>query len=532
MMFRLLLKKQLTEIFRSYFYDVKKNRARSAGSVAGMFVLFAVLLLIGAGMFFLLAFTLCEPLFAAGCGWLYFLIIGGIALFLGIIGSAFNTYNMMYSSKDNDLLLSMPIQPSAIVGSRVACVYLLGLLYSAIVLVPAYIVYFIKIHDPLGIAGFIVFTAVISVTVMSLSCLLGWVIAKVAGRLKNKSIITVLLALAFIVVYYFVYFRIQKIISELIENAALWGGKIRGSAHVVYMFGRAGEGDPLSMLVYAAFAAVLFFLVFLLLRKTFYGITAATSKAKKIAYREKTVKAAGQGKALYRRELDKFLSSPMYMLNWGIAALFLLVLGGLVIWRGRAIFTGIRETLDIDPGLVAVFACAIIAMTASMGSGISAVSVSLEGKNLWIVKSLPVKPEKVLGAKLMLGLSVYMLPLVFCSVSVAAVLEGNFLLKLLVAVMPVLFYLFTSYGGLLIGLKMPELNWTNEMIPIKQGRSVTICLLGSWGLAVITALPYLFLSRYVNGAVYLTIVSVLLAAGTAVCRKCLLKYGTRMFEDL
>ena len=122
MMFRLLLKKQLTEIFRSYFYDVKKNRARSAGSVAGMFVLFAVLLLIGAGMFFLLAFTLCEPLFSVGCGWLYFCIIGGIALFLGIIGSAFNTYNMMYSSKDNDLLLSMPIKPSAIVGSRVACV--------------------------------------------------------------------------------------------------------------------------------------------------------------------------------------------------------------------------------------------------------------------------------------------------------------------------------------------------------------------------------------------------------------------------
>ena len=532
MMFRLLLKKQLAEIFRSYFYDAKKNRARSAGSVIGMFILFAFLLLIAAGMFFALSFTLCEPLFAAGCGWLYFCIIGGIALFLGIIGSAFNTYNMMYSSKDNDLLLSMPIQPSAIVGSRVACVYLLGLLYSGIVIVPAYIVYFIKIHDPSGIAGFIVFTAVVSVIVLSLSCLLGWVIAKVAGRLKNKSIITVLLALGFIVVYYVVYFRIQQIISALIENAALWGGKIRGSAYVICMFGKTGEGDPLSMLAYAAFAAVLFFLVFLLLRKTFYGITAATSNAKKTVYREKAVKAAGQGKALYRRELDKFLSSPMYMLNWGIAALFLLVLGGLVIWRGRAIFTGIRETLDIEPGLVAVFACAIIAMTASMGSGISAVSVSLEGKNLWIVKSLPVKPEKVLGAKLKLGLSVYMLPLVFCSVSVAAVLEGNFLLKLLVAVMPVLFFIFTSAGGLLIGLKMPELNWTNEMIPIKQGRSVTICLLGSWGLAVVTALPYLLLRRYIGGSVYLAAVSVMLVIGIAVCCKCILKHGTRMFEDL
>ena len=43
-MLKLLLKKQLTEIFRNYFYDPKKNKARSKGAVILYFVLFGVLM--------------------------------------------------------------------------------------------------------------------------------------------------------------------------------------------------------------------------------------------------------------------------------------------------------------------------------------------------------------------------------------------------------------------------------------------------------------------------------------------------------
>lgn len=37
-MLKLLLKKQLTEIFRNYFYDQKKNRARSKAGMIKRFV--------------------------------------------------------------------------------------------------------------------------------------------------------------------------------------------------------------------------------------------------------------------------------------------------------------------------------------------------------------------------------------------------------------------------------------------------------------------------------------------------------------
>lgn len=45
-MLKLLVKKQLTEIFRAYIYDAKKNRARSKAATVG-YIIFFVLLMVG-----------------------------------------------------------------------------------------------------------------------------------------------------------------------------------------------------------------------------------------------------------------------------------------------------------------------------------------------------------------------------------------------------------------------------------------------------------------------------------------------------
>ena len=42
-MLKLLLKKQLTEIFRNYFYNPKKNRARSKVGIIGYILLFVII---------------------------------------------------------------------------------------------------------------------------------------------------------------------------------------------------------------------------------------------------------------------------------------------------------------------------------------------------------------------------------------------------------------------------------------------------------------------------------------------------------
>lgn len=124
-MLKLLIHKQLSEIFRAYLYDAKKNKTRSKGATAAYIVLF-VLIMAGmlGGMFTYLSLSICEPLSAAGMDWLYFALMGLIAILLGSFGSVFNTYSGLYLAKDNDLLLSMPIPGRCYHdGAASRCVY-------------------------------------------------------------------------------------------------------------------------------------------------------------------------------------------------------------------------------------------------------------------------------------------------------------------------------------------------------------------------------------------------------------------------
>ena len=135
-MTKILLRKQLAEIFRTYLYDAKKNKARSKGTVIAYFVLFALLMvgLLG-GMFTFLAFTLRSTI-VSGYGWFYYLIFALAAVCIGAFGSVFNTFSGLYLSRDNDLLLSMPIPVHSIMASRLLTVFLMGLMYSGVGLDP------------------------------------------------------------------------------------------------------------------------------------------------------------------------------------------------------------------------------------------------------------------------------------------------------------------------------------------------------------------------------------------------------------
>ena len=193
-MLKTLVKKQLMEIFRSYFYDAKKNQRRSTLSTALFIVLF-VLIMVGmlGGIFAFLSLTLCDAMTSAGMDWLYFALMGLMAIFLGAFGSVFNTYSSLYIAKDNDLLLSMPIPVKIIMGSRLMSVYLMGLMYAAVIFIPAMIVYWVVAPVTVStVVCSIIALLMISIFVLVLSCALGWLVAKISLKLKNKSIITVI----------------------------------------------------------------------------------------------------------------------------------------------------------------------------------------------------------------------------------------------------------------------------------------------------------------------------------------------------
>ena len=401
-MLKTLVKKQLMEIFRSYFYDAKKNQKRSTLSTALFIVLF-VLIMVGllGGIFTFLSITLCDAMTSVGMDWLYFALMGLMAIFLGAFGSVFNTYSSLYLAKDNDLLLAMPIPVRCIMASRLLSVYLMGLMYSAVVIVPAVIIYWIFAPLSVGkIVGSVLLVLLVSLIVMILSCLLGWAVAKISLKLKNKSAITVLVSLLFFAAYYFIYFKAQSWISDLVENAAVYGAQIKNKAYPLYAFGSVGAGDWASMLVVTAVIAAMFVLVWRGISRSFLRIATSNGRMSRKVYRAGKAQARSVPAALLQRELRHFLSSPGYMLNCGMGVLFLPVCGVLLLVRGNEWLGMMNAFFGAKDGCTTVLLCTAICLIATMNN-MDTPSVSLEGKSYWIVRSMPVPTKKVLRAKSM-----------------------------------------------------------------------------------------------------------------------------------
>lgn len=532
-MLKQLVKKQMAEIFRSYLYDAKKSQKRAKGTVILYFALF-VFLMVGVlgGMFTFVAMMLCDAMAAVGMGWLYFTLMGLVAIFMGAFGSVFNTYSSLYLAKDNDLLLSLPIPLRVIISSRLVTVYLMGLMYSAVVIVPAVVVYWIQVaHSAAVIVGGLLTVAIVSLIVLLLSCLLGWVVAKISLKLKHKSITTVLVSLLGIGLYYFIYFKAQTVISDLVANAVVYGVKIKGAAYPLYLFGRMAEGDWTAMALVSAAVVLLTAMTWLLLSRSFLRLATSGGSTGKARYREKKARVRSLPAALLGKECRRFVSSPNYMLNCGMGVLMIPAAGVLLLLKGGEWLGLLKAVLPGADSVLAALAISASCMMASMNDMV-APSVSLEGKSLWLLQSLPVSPWEALKAKLRLQLLFTGIPMLVFLACALPVLGLSPALSLLAAAGSLLSVLLLALFGLTMGLKMPNLHWTSEITPVKQGGSVALALLGGWAYALLPGGAALLLGSGASPLLVPALFTLLTAALCALLYTWLKKRGAKVFAAL
>ena len=532
-MFKVLVKKQLAEIFKGYFYDAKRNRMRSKGAIVAWFAFFIVLIVgLFGGMFTALSLSLCGGLSQADAGWLYFAVMGAIAILMGTFGAVFNSYAALYLARDNDLLLSLPIPARDIIASRLASVYLLGLLYSAVTLIPALVVYWVLVRPgAVAVICGIVLLLIVSAIVLSLSCLLGWVVARISRKLRNKGIIIVIIALVCFALYFAGYALAGQMIQSLVVSVTTHGARADGLARIVYAFGSVGEGNVMSTMLCLAVAAALFALTWWIMLRSYLSIVTATGASEKIRYVERRAKQKTPFKALFGKELTKFKSSPNYMMNTGIGIVFMVIAGVVVLINAEAINGLIAKAGGGNSGLVCVLACGVLCLCAT-ANDIVAPSVSLEGKSIWVLQSLPMEAKVVLRAKAAVHFVLTVVPLAFAVACVAISLDVPVVSKALMCIVPFACVALSTMAGSFFGVKMANLAWTNELMPIKQGAAVGFTLFGCWGVIVVFVGLYFLVGRFIDVTAYLAIWAVLFVAVAVWLLHWLDTEGARLFADL
>ena len=290
-----------------------------------------------------------------------------------------------------------------------------------------------------------------------------------------------------------------------------------------------GTGDFIAMLIVAAVVLLLFALMWALISRSFLKIATATGKTIKKKYRETVARKRSVQSALLHKEFARFVSSPNYMLNCGLGILLLPVLGIALLIKGNTLMLVMNELFGKNSGSAAVLLFTAVCVVASMNDT-AAPSISLEGKSLWTLQSLPVRPLDVLMAKLNMQLILTGVPVIICMLCAAFMFTPLQFAAAFVSALT--FVLLLALFDLFVGLKMPNLNWTSEITPIKQSGGVMIAMLGGFIYTVIYCALF-FMVGYKLGAVqFLLAVAAINLILSVLIYLWLKKKGTAVFSAL
>jgi ABC-2 type transport system permease protein len=533
-MLKALLKTRLLILWKSLFSRMKRGSANRGAGMKIAIGLLAVYIL--ASLFFTVGsmFSLfAEPLLEMGLVWMYFAIAGLMCIAISVVGSIFAAQSYIFEAKDNELLLSMPIPVSYILASRLITLLILEYMFVALIMLPAAVVFFMHTTFTLvHLVMLLIASILIPFLSLTIASIFGWIVALVASKTRRKSLISIVLMLGLLGFYFYINMNLQKYIARLIENGTEIAESIRRGFPPAYYFGAAiGNTDLPSLGMLVLWCLIPFGAMYFILSKSFMMIVTMKKTAFKVEYKEKEMKEGTVRSALVKKELSRFFTLPAYMLNCGLGAVITLILAGALIIKGPGIISAV-VAYDALSGYAPHILCAILCGLAAM-TNTTAASISLEGKNLWILKSNPVRPKDVFSAKAMANLIIGVPAIVITALVSWFVMPMSPFQAIVILVLPITVQVFSALWGLAANLWFPQFNWINETAVIKQSVGSLVGMLGALAIVVLPVILYAaVLVNVLSADSYMILCVFFFTAASFVLFEYLNKAGERLFLRL
>ena len=301
--------------------------------------------------------------------------------------------------------------------------------------------------------------------------------------MKNKSLVTTILSVAAFLVYFLLCFNLGDYITVIEENPSLVSSFISDYLGLFVLMGKAVANlDIIALLITIAVCVLPFAVVIFILSKSFLKIVTDKKSAKKAVYRKKEMKAGTISSALIKKEFQRFFTSATYFLNSFMGIIFMILIAAAIILNVNGIkefiseiSTGLGFLLPIE-NIMAFFGIAIIIVISAFNIPTS-VCISLEGKTLWILQSMPLKAKDVLLAKMRAAVIATSIPNLIFAVIMSILFGLDILSITAIIIVAIAMPIFSSCFGIIINMLMPRFDWVNETLCVKQSGSTIISLL-------------------------------------------------------
>jgi len=529
-MLKALIKSRLSAFAHSFFRS--KGSAASKGKGKGTAVLMAILFIYLAvvflGLFASVFDTFAQVLIPMDLSWLYFSMAALLCFCLMFIFSLFSVKAQLYEAKDNELLLAMPIPPKYILASRMASLLIINAVYGALAAVPAGVIWCIKGRvTPFGVFAFVCIFLALPFFSLAVSAAFAWVLEKITRRMSNKNFLTLIFSLLFLGAYMFYYSKAMNALSQFFLYAESLSIGIRKILPLYWIGNAVANGNILHFLISFLILVLPFLLVYIFLQKSFIDIATFKASVKVKKYKGEAQKHLSPSSALLRREFRRFGSSSVYMMNAGLGLVFMPLLAGYAFFR-KETFASLEilagESLPLFGALILSFVLSLCNMTAS--------AISIEGKELWILRSLPIPTRDILKAKIRMQLYLT-LPVSLISAAVLSLaLSASITETVLILLFTAAYAFFCGYLGLWMNLKHPSLDWLNETAAVKQGLSVLFTMLITMAVSTVSVIAAIALMNKLSCVLLLGLMFALFAAASTLLRQLIMSRGVKIFEKL
>mgnify|MGYP002793061524 FL=1 len=429
----------------------------------------------------------------------------------------YHAQGYLFDFRDYDLLFSMPLSRRQILMSKLIALIAMMLLYSAFLTLPMMVLFQLHYAMPLtfllyGLIGQL-FLPLIPMTV---ACLAAVLVRLISSRVKHPVLIRNLLSLGMVIGLMAVMTLFQSQTGQAQDVGALIRPIQTGLAPVYWLtmaMMQGSFGELLKLIGASSLVLLLFLAAIAPLWNTLNQKARMTSAQ---AGGRMKVQSSSMNAALFRRELRRYFASTSLVMNTLVGPVMVALCAVmLAVQKDLMVQVMLESGMDFsafaDPVAMLLLA---VCLFCGMICPVTATSISLEGKNFWIVRSLPIPAGRYLGAKLALDLALN-IPVSWLSILILSVVyHFSLLTVVLLLTLTLLAILCSGLFGLIINLHFPRFDFDREIVVVKQSLSTMITVLAGMGASFLILAVLLFWAPLESSLMMMVIALVLILLAT------------------
>ena len=394
-----------------------------------------------------------------------------ISFFFVVLATIFRSNSIFFYNKDFEMLSSFPVKKSEIIASKFFLLYLIDLIICESVLLPDVILLLLKQYISIELfLIFLVASIIIPIIPMCVASGLAILIEMLGSLCKRKNIVNITLSFLLFMGYFIVILINREAkysaLEKIIENKLI---KIFPFAKLFYI----GESLQIRLVIFLLISVAIFSLYFTFSMKNYDKIHLFLNRSfqgKRDA--NLTIKIKTPFRALFEKELRRYLGSSSYVINTSLGIMILCFVSCGCIIFGISNIENLLGISSLEPILTqygSLFIASFLIMSCTTSS-----SISLEGNNLWILQSSPVSTRKIINSKIAVNVLIHFVGYVLAVMMILLKTKLNLLQMSFVLIVPICYSLFISVVGLYLNMRYMKLKWNDEISVVKHSTAAIL----------------------------------------------------------